>query len=312
MTYRLLRPSRHLRELGAVAADIGHLMGDDQVVPGIDRSLHVVADDAGALAAGRHRPRIRVGQRNLRLGGGLNHCLHRLELLHLRPQRRNLLPQPRRLRLRHLALLPVGGIHGRQVARDAGLDLLDPALQLGRGVVPVAVVHRLELAAVDRDHGLGEQLQPPAQQHELPAGRLDCRSVVAAEVGDGLEVRHQPAGQPHQLQVALGLPLQPPARRDPVQIAVEVDLEQRRRMVRRPAGRLRHHAGKAQTRQIQLLDEGLDGADRIVLADIVVQAVRQQRGLTTVLPLDETLHACPRLSRPEQRIRSQRFHTAWT
>jgi len=46
-------------------------------------------------------------------------------------------------------------------------------------------------------------------------------------------------------------------------------------VVRGTAGRLRHHAGKAQSRQIQLVDEGLDGADRIVLADVVVHAVRQ-------------------------------------
>jgi hypothetical protein len=34
----------------------------NQMVFGIDRRLHVVADDTGAAAAGRHRPGIRIGQ----------------------------------------------------------------------------------------------------------------------------------------------------------------------------------------------------------------------------------------------------------
>ncbi|MGL4961224.1 MAG: hypothetical protein ACRC67_08310, partial [Inquilinus sp.] len=45
------------------------------------RGLHVVADDAGALAAGRHRPRIRVGQRDLLVGSCPDRFLHRPELL---------------------------------------------------------------------------------------------------------------------------------------------------------------------------------------------------------------------------------------
>ena len=41
-------------------------------------------------------------------------------------------------------------------------------------------------------------------------------------------------------------PLQTPARVDAVQVAVDVDLQQSRRMVSRPPGRLRLHAIKAQ------------------------------------------------------------------
>src|SRR5512139_4188063 len=39
-----------------------------------------------------------------------------------------------------------------------------------------------------------------------------------------LEIRHQPAGQPHQLDVALALPLEPAARLDAVEIAIQIDL----------------------------------------------------------------------------------------
>ena len=100
-------------------------------------------------------------------------------------------------------------------------------------VVLVPSVHSLEPATVDRDHGLGEQVQPSAKHYELAAGRPDRWSVVLAKIGDGLEIRHQASGQPHQFDVTLGLPLQAPARRDAVEIAVEIDLQQRRWMVSR-------------------------------------------------------------------------------
>ena len=35
-------------------AYIGHLVRHDQVVLDVDGGLHIVADDAGAFAAGRH------------------------------------------------------------------------------------------------------------------------------------------------------------------------------------------------------------------------------------------------------------------
>ena len=62
----------HGGQLRPIAADIGHLMRDDQMVLGIDGDLHVVADNARALAAGRHRARIGIGQRDLLVGRGLN------------------------------------------------------------------------------------------------------------------------------------------------------------------------------------------------------------------------------------------------
>lgn len=61
--------------------------------------------------------------------------------------------QAGRLRLQDLILVPVGRLHGRQVSRNAGLDLLDSLLQLVGREILVAVVDRLELAAVDRNQG---------------------------------------------------------------------------------------------------------------------------------------------------------------
>ena len=83
----------------------------------------------------------------------------------------------------------------------------------------------LELAAVDRNNGTGEQSEPTANLDEPGAHRPDRRTVVLAEVSNRLEVGRQPPGQPHQLDIALRFPFEPPARLHTVEIAVEIDLQ---------------------------------------------------------------------------------------
>jgi hypothetical protein len=117
-----------------------------------------------------------------------------------------------------------------------------------------------------RHDGPGEQVELATQYGELRAGRADRRPVVAAEVDNRLEVRHQPARQPHQLDNALGLPFEPPARLDAVEIAIEIDLQQGRGMIGRSPGHFRHHAGKAQGPQVEFVNEDIDDPDRIILA----------------------------------------------
>ena len=51
-------------------------------------------------------------------------------------------------------------------------------------------------------------------------------------------IGNKPTHQPHDLNVASGLTLEPAARLNPVEIAVDVELQQDRRMIRRPAGYL--------------------------------------------------------------------------
>ncbi|MNE80722.1 hypothetical protein D3C80_1773210 [compost metagenome] len=125
-------------------------------------------------------------------------------------------------------------------------DLFDPPLDLVGGEILVTGVHRLELGAVDGDQGRAKQAQLAAQHHELGASRLDRRTILAAEVGDGLVVWRQPPRQPHQLDVALRLSLQPPAGLHLVQVAVDVELQQHCRMVSRSARRRRRHAAEPQ------------------------------------------------------------------
>ena len=60
-----------------------------------------------------------------------------------------------------------------------------------------------------------------------------------------LEARHQAASQPNKLNAALALPLQTPARLYSMEISVEVNLQQRRRMMGRPSRHLWLGAAKA-------------------------------------------------------------------
>ena len=93
------------------------------------------------------------------------------------------------------------------------------------GEVPVARVHGLEPAAVDGHDASGQETDLPAEHHEVPAGRAKRIPVLASEVGDRLKVGCEAADQPHQFDIAAGLPLQAPAGRDLVQVAVQVELQ---------------------------------------------------------------------------------------
>jgi hypothetical protein len=61
------------------------------------------------------------------------------------------------------------------------------------------------------------ETEPPAQQYELAEHQFEGAAIVASKVGDRLEIRLEAARQPDDLDIALGFPLQPPARSKPVQ-----------------------------------------------------------------------------------------------
>ena len=163
-------------------------------------------------------------------------------------------------------------------------------VDLGQREVAVTAVDRLELAAVDSHSALREELQLPAQHHEATADVADARAVVMPEVRNRLEVRRQTPRQPHQLDVALALVLQPPAALHAVQVPIDVDLQEHRRVVRRAARVRRPHPIEPQLAKIQFGHERVDHANRVVLANEVVQTLGQQRHLLPVLPFNESRH----------------------
>lgn len=56
-------------------------------------------------------------------------------------------------------------------------------------------------------------------------------AIVLPEPRDRLEIRAKPTGEPDQFEIAFRLALKSPARLDPIEVAVDVDLQQYGRMV---------------------------------------------------------------------------------
>ena len=187
--------------------------------------------------------------------------------------------------------LPIRPVELGQIAADAFFQLRHALLELVVGEVLIPIVDRLELAAVDRHDRFREQIKPAAQHDEFATDVTDRLTVVPAEVGNGLEVRRQAPGQPHQLNVALGLAFQTPTGLQPVEIPVDVDLQQHRRVVRGTPSVRRRHTLEAKAGQIQFVDEDVDHTHRVVRDDKVVKTLGQQRHLGSVLAFDESLHA---------------------
>jgi hypothetical protein len=123
----------------------------------------------------------------------------------------------------------------------------------------------------------------PAKDHEGPTGSHNRRTVVAAEVGDRLEVRSKAAKQPHRLHVASAFPLQASRRPDFVEIAPDVELEQIARIVRWASRRRRNGTPETEAGHIEPADKGVDHPHRRFHRDIVVHDSRQQHRLTTIL-----------------------------
>lgn len=97
--------------------------------------------------------------------------------------------------------------------------------------------------------------------------------------------------EPHHLDVALRLTLKPAAGRHPVEITVEVELQERCGIIGGSPCGGGLEAGEAQGAQIEFVDERFDYPNRIVFGDIVIRRTGQQPGLPPVLPFDEPTHA---------------------
>ena len=77
----------------------------------------------------------------------------------------------------------------------------------------------------------------------------------------------------------MALGFQSAARPHAVEIAVDVKLEQIARRIARTTRRLWLNPPEAGLDEIETVDEGVDEADRVVSADIVVDRLRQEQEL---------------------------------
>ncbi|MCY1445230.1 hypothetical protein D9M71_617390 [compost metagenome] len=107
-THGFPRLRGHRTQLVTVDTVVGDFVRHDQVMLRIDRSLDVVANQAGA--ASHHRAGIWIGQGDLLVRGGLKLSPDISQFLHLGFKGGNLAVQALCLGLCHYGLLSVGGI----------------------------------------------------------------------------------------------------------------------------------------------------------------------------------------------------------
>ena len=135
-------------------------------------------------------------------------------------------------------------------------------------------------------------------------------SALSAKVCGGSRSAKRPfrwretgrAQKPDHLEIAARLALQPPARLHPVEIAVDLELQQCRGMIGGPARYFRRHAFEPEFGQIERIDVRVQRANRIALIDPIIEAFGQQSRLSAIRPNHETLHPIlPQIARESYR-----------
>jgi len=149
-----------------------------------------------------------------------------------------------------------------QVAVDIIVESLDQVLELFLGEVAIAAVDGLELGAIDGDQVTAEKIELAAEEGELPANVADCLAIVLVEIGDDLEIGRKAPEQPHHLHIAMGFALKHPAGAHPVEVAIEVELEQIGGMVRWASRFMERGMAKAELMQTGLFTQTRAEADR--------------------------------------------------
>ena len=106
-------------------------------------------------------------------------------------------------------------------------DTLEPELSPKKASMNFSEQAWGEIAPIYAAILIREQIEPAAQHDEPGTDFADRRAIVLAEVGDRLVIRRQPAGQPHYFNVAAGFPFKAPARLNPVEVAGDIELQQK-------------------------------------------------------------------------------------
>ncbi len=196
-----------------------------------------------------------------------------------------------------------------QIPRDTLIDLCHAPRHLGLRKIPVTIVHGFELGPVDRNTGSGQHTDLTAERNEPGTDLADRGAIVLAEVRNRLVVANQASRQPHDLHVAPRLAFQPAARLQVIEIAVNLELQENRGMIRRPPRRRRIDADKTKLAEIQFINKDIDHPNRIITPDPVVQAFRQKCRLVAIRTLDKSLHPIPPQRSPGEPYQRSRFHT---
>jgi hypothetical protein len=115
-----------------------------------------------------------------------------------------------------------------------------------------------------------------------------------------------------------GLRLEPPAGAHPIDVSINVELQQIRGIVARPAGVPRLNAPETGFLQVTLIDEGFNETHRIFSTDVIINCYRQKQSLVAIAAL-YMLHAANTavfiqpdcFFDPSAAHQDQTFHTVW-
>jgi hypothetical protein len=192
--------------------------------------------------------------------------------------------------LRDRRLLTISRVERLKISSNTRLDIAHAPFELGVREVAVAMVHRLELATVDRNDYFSEEVQTLAQHYELTANIANRFAVVSPEPSYGFEVGRKPTREPHKFDVSLRLAFKTTTGLNAIKIAVDIDLKHHLRMVRRPTGRRRLNAIEPESIKIKFIYKDIDYAHWIRVRHVIIKCFGQQKALVTIVASNEPLH----------------------
>ena len=292
-------------------AHVDHLIADflfgDHLVLRIDRDLNIVAD--ANLRERRHGAAVGIGQRYLVLAAAFEIVQQRVVATALCAQRLDFFREVFRARTTGLRFRGVVFVKALEIFVEALVHRLDELRQRVLCKVAILVVDRFYPRPIHGQKLAPEQIELAAEHNELTKHSAESLAIVCAEIGDGLEVRLQGTQQPDDFDVAMTFGFQPPARPHAVEITVDVELQQVAGRIARPASLLRRYTGEPRHLEIKPTDEGINKANGIVRADVIVNGLRKQKVLGAI-ESRYVRHAAilPRRQRQQNPI-TQTFHT---
>jgi hypothetical protein len=194
--------------------------------------------------------------------------------------------------------LLVHDIKAVKIVRDLAFGVDDVARQAFSAGDVLRTGDGPDLSPVERDRAAADQALLAAELHEGGAGPHDCLRVVVPERGDGAVIWGKAAHQPQRLQIADAGALQHPRRAQLVEIAPDVETQHVAWSKAGPAGCGGHRPVKAELGEVEAVDKGVDNAHQRIKRDIVLDARRQQTGLSAVLTFNEARRRSPRMRDP--------------
>ncbi len=122
----------------------------------------------------------------------------------------------------------------------------------------------------------------PLRESKGAADLSDGLEVILAEVGDRLVIGSELLQQPPQFDIAVCLLLQATTRTQAIAIAVEVELQEIARGIAGSPSGSRHGTVEAACDEVECVDKGINEADRIILGNRVVEALRKADATATL------------------------------